>query len=54
MNSLSILVFLSNTYINITFIEALEKMPKYGKFFKDIITNKHKLKAHEIMMLTEN
>jgi hypothetical protein len=28
-------------------------MPQYGKFFKDILSNKHKLKDHEIVMLTE-
>ncbi|XP_050277918.1 uncharacterized protein LOC126719404 [Quercus robur] len=40
-------------HINIPLIEALEQMPKYAKFFKDIISKKRKLEEHEIVMLTE-
>ena len=40
-------------HINIPLIEASEKMPKYAKFFKDIISKKRKLEEHEIVMLTK-
>ncbi|XP_030963798.1 uncharacterized protein LOC115984958 [Quercus lobata] len=40
-------------HINIPLIEALEQMPKYAKFFKDIISKKRKLEEHETIMLTE-
>ncbi|XP_075633464.1 uncharacterized protein LOC142605923 [Castanea sativa] len=40
-------------HINIPLIEALEQMPKYAKFFKDIISKKRKLEEHETVMLTE-
>ncbi|XP_065618979.1 uncharacterized protein LOC136063037 [Quercus suber] len=39
-------------HINIPLIEALEQMPKYAKFLKDIISKKRKLE-YEIVMLTE-
>ncbi|XP_065633580.1 uncharacterized protein LOC136069224 [Quercus suber] len=40
-------------HINIPLIEALEQMPKYAKFLKDIISKKWKLEEHETVMLTE-
>ena len=40
-------------HINIPLIEALEQMPKYAKFFKDIISKKRKLEEHETVMLTK-
>ena len=40
-------------HINIPLIEALEQMPKYAKFLKDIISKKQKLEEHETVMLTE-
>ncbi|XP_065638021.1 uncharacterized protein LOC136071088 [Quercus suber] len=40
-------------HINIPLIEALEQMPKYAKFLKDIISKKRKLEEHETIMLTE-
>ena len=40
-------------HINIPFIEALEQMRKYAKFFKDIISKKRKLEEHETVMLTK-
>ena len=40
-------------HINIPLIEALEQMPKYAKFLKDIISKKRKLEEHEIVMLTK-
>ncbi|XP_065636347.1 uncharacterized protein LOC136070386 [Quercus suber] len=40
-------------HINIPLIEALEQMPKYAKFLKDIISKKRKLEEHETVMLTE-
>ncbi|XP_065617480.1 uncharacterized protein LOC112003412 [Quercus suber] len=40
-------------HISIPLIEALEQMPKYAKFLKDIISKKLKLEEHEIVMLIE-
>ena len=40
-------------HINIPLIEALEQMPKYAKFLKDIISKKRKLEEHETVMLTK-
>ncbi|KAK4595175.1 hypothetical protein RGQ29_018785 [Quercus rubra] len=40
-------------HINIPLVEALEQMPKYAKFLKDIISKKQKLDEHETVMLTE-
>ena len=40
-------------HINIPLIDALEQMPKYAKFLKDIISKKRKLEEHETIMLTE-
>ena len=47
------LSILKQLHINIPLIEALEQMPKYAKFFKDIISKKQKLEEHETVMLTE-
>ena len=40
-------------HINIPFAEALEEMPKYTKFMKNILRNKRKLEDYETMMLNE-
>ena len=40
-------------YINIPFADALEQMPKYEKFMKEILRNKRKLEDHEMVMLNE-
>jgi len=40
-------------HINIPLVEALEKIPKYAKFFKDILSNNQKLEDHDKVMLTE-
>lgn len=39
--------------INNPLVKTLEKMPKYVKFFKDILSNEHKLEEYEIVMLTK-
>ncbi|XP_061346730.1 uncharacterized protein LOC133292338 [Gastrolobium bilobum] len=39
--------------VNIPFAEALEIMPNYAKFMKDLISKKHKLKECETVALTE-
>ncbi|KAI5324324.1 hypothetical protein L3X38_033397 [Prunus dulcis] len=38
---------------NIPFADALEQMPSYAKFMKDIISKKRKLGKHEIVKLSE-
>ena len=40
-------------HINIPFTDALEQMPSYVKFMKEILSNKRKLGEHETVMLTE-
>ena len=40
-------------HINIPFTDALEQMPSYIKFMKDILVNKRKLEEHETMTLLE-
>ena len=40
-------------HFNIPLIEALEQMPKYAKFLKDIISKKLKLEENETVMLTK-
>ncbi|XP_022864581.1 uncharacterized protein LOC111384524, partial [Olea europaea var. sylvestris] len=40
-------------HINIPFAEALDQMPSYAKFMKDILSNKRKLEDNETVMLTE-
>ncbi|XP_020417839.1 uncharacterized protein LOC109948603 [Prunus persica] len=39
--------------INIPFAEALEQMPSYAKFMKDILSKKRKFGEHEKIQLTE-
>src|SRR3954464_7096588 len=39
--------------INIPLADALEQMPKYAKYLKDILTKKRKWEEHETVMLTE-
>ncbi|CAN6579848.1 unnamed protein product [Malus baccata var. baccata] len=39
--------------INIPFVDALEQMPNYAKFMKDIISKKRKFGDHEKIQLTE-
>ena len=40
-------------HINIPLADALEQMPKYAKYLKDILTKKRKWEEHETVMLTE-
>ena len=40
-------------HINIPFTDALEQMPSYVKFMKEILSNKRRLEEHETVMLTE-
>ncbi|XP_073120636.1 uncharacterized protein [Henckelia pumila] len=40
-------------YINIPFADALEQMPHYAKFMKDVIARKRKLEEFETVKLTE-
>ncbi|XP_062086161.1 uncharacterized protein LOC133792268 [Humulus lupulus] len=40
-------------HINIPFAEALEQMPSYVKFMKDILSNKRKMGDYETVALTE-
>ncbi|XP_060967869.1 uncharacterized protein LOC133035734 [Cannabis sativa] len=40
-------------HINIPFIEALEQMPTYLKFMKDILSKKRKLEEFEMVALTD-
>ena len=40
-------------HINIPFAEALEQMPSYVKFMKDILSNKRKLGDYETVALSE-
>ena len=42
-----------NLHINIPFVDALEQMPSYVKFTKDILTNKRKPSDYEIVALFE-
>ena len=39
--------------INILFVEALEKMPNYIKFMKEVMSKKMRLEEYEIVKLTE-
>lgn len=39
--------------INISFVDALEQMPKYVKLMKDIISKKRKFRDHEKILLIE-
>ena len=40
-------------HINIPFADALQQMPSYAKFLKEILSNKRKLEDEETVMLTE-
>ncbi|XP_075494038.1 uncharacterized protein LOC142531695 [Primulina tabacum] len=40
-------------HINIPFADALEQMPNYAKFIKDVMSKKRKLQEFEIVKLTE-
>ena len=40
-------------HINIPFVDALEQMPSYVKFMKEILSNKRKLEEFETVCLTE-
>ena len=40
-------------HINISFADALEQMPSYVKFMKDIVANKRKLCDYETVALSE-
>ena len=40
-------------HINIPFADALEQMPTYVKFMKDILSKKRKLSSFETVNLTE-
>ncbi|XP_024021582.1 uncharacterized protein LOC112091651 [Morus notabilis] len=40
-------------HINIPFADALEQMPSYVKFMKEILSNKRKLEEYETVALTE-
>ena len=42
-----------NLHINIPFVDALEKMPGYVKFMKDILAKKRKLGEYETVALSE-
>ena len=44
---------LKNLHINIPFADALEQMPSYVKFMKDILSKKRRLLDFETMNLTE-
>ncbi|XP_075521359.1 uncharacterized protein LOC142554582 [Primulina tabacum] len=40
-------------HINIPFVDALEQMPNYAKFIKDVMSKKRKLQEFETVKLTE-
>ncbi|XP_073051229.1 uncharacterized protein [Primulina eburnea] len=40
-------------HINISFADALEKMPNYAKFIKDVMSKKRKIQEFETVKLTE-
>ncbi|XP_038896707.1 uncharacterized protein LOC120084967 [Benincasa hispida] len=44
---------LKQLHINIPLIEALEQMPTYVKFFKDILTKKKRVSEKEVIALTQ-
>ncbi|XP_035838090.1 uncharacterized protein LOC118485760 [Helianthus annuus] len=44
---------LKKLHVNIPFVEALAKMPKYVKFLKDLLTNKKKLEDLSTVTLSE-
>ena len=40
-------------HMNIPFAEALEQMPSYGKFMKEILSNKRKMIKYEMVALSD-
>ena len=48
-----ILEVFKKLHINIPFAEALEQMPSYVKFMKDILSKKRKLGDYEMVALSE-
>ena len=50
---LKFLEIFKKLHINILFAEALEKMPSYVKFMKDILSKKRRLGEFETIALTE-
>ncbi|KAI4331747.1 hypothetical protein L6164_016705 [Bauhinia variegata] len=42
-----------NLHINIPFVEALEQMPSYAKFMKELLSKKRRIEDDERIMLTE-
>ncbi|KAL5578118.1 hypothetical protein UlMin_019817 [Ulmus minor] len=47
------LEILKQLHINIPLVEALQQMPNYVKFMKDVLTNKRKLAEFETVALTK-
>ncbi|XP_038889559.1 uncharacterized protein LOC120079447 [Benincasa hispida] len=47
------LELLRQLHINIPLVEALEQMPKYVKFFKDILTKKRRINETEVIVLMQ-
>ena len=44
---------LTQLHINIPLVEALEQMPNYAKFMKDLVTKKCRFSEFETVALTE-
>lgn len=53
MVSLRFLELFKQLHINLPFVEALAKMPKYTKFLKDLLTNKKKHREISTITLRE-
>ena len=47
------LEMLKKLHVNLPFLEALAKMPKYAKFLKELLTNKKKLEELSTVTLSE-
>ena len=45
---------LKKLQLNPSFVEALENMPKYAKFFKELLSNKGIWDDNQMVSLTEN
>ena len=45
---------MSKVHINIPLVEALQQMPNYAKFLKDVVARKRKWGKYETVGLTEN
>lgn len=52
-NSLSSWIFFKKIHINIPFLDALEQIPNYVKFMKEVMSKKKRLEDYEIVKLTE-